>query len=134
MRLSSNSAGPSWDTCGRPRRPSAFPRSGVTGDDLLHAIQAIIATRRDHRSGNRTAYILALAILIVPVALSLGFNLDFQNIDPLSRIMSAVAAGQVVALLLCGLTLIVLAVRTMPSLPRATPPPSESPSRATTRP
>jgi hypothetical protein len=77
---------------------------------------------------------LALAILIVPVALSLGFNLNFQNLDPISRTMAAVAAGQVVALLLCGLTLIVLAVRTMPALPHVTPVPGESPDGATTRP
>jgi hypothetical protein len=63
---------------------------------------------------------LALAILIVPVALSHASALTFQVVDPISRTMAAVTVGQLVALLLCGLTLIVLAARTMPALPHVT--------------
>lgn len=61
---------------------------------------------------------LALAILVVPVALARVSGLTFQAVDPISQIMTAVTAGQLVALLLCGPALVVLAVRTMPALPR----------------
>jgi hypothetical protein len=64
---------------------------------------------------------LALAILIVPVALACASVLTFEAVDPISRTMAAVTVGQLVALLLCGLTLIVLAARTMPALPHVTP-------------
>ena len=63
---------------------------------------------------------LALAILIVPVALSRASVLTFEAVDPISRTMSAVTVGQLVAPPLCGLTLIVLAAKTMPPLPHAT--------------
>ncbi|GHE26038.1 hypothetical protein GCM10017673_29550 [Streptosporangium violaceochromogenes] len=64
---------------------------------------------------------LALAILAVPATLARVFHLTFDAIDPATRTMAAVNVSQLLALLLCALTLTVLTARTMPALPRATP-------------
>lgn len=64
---------------------------------------------------------LALAILIVPVMLARVFDLTFDAVDPVTQTMAAVNVGQLVALLLCALTLTVLIAKTMPALPQVTP-------------
>ena len=88
---------------------------------LLVASATCVWTRLRVPARRTPSLPLALAILIVPVALSCASVLTFEAVDPISRTMAAVTVGQLVALLLCGLTLIVLAARTMPALPRVTP-------------
>ncbi|WP_031161998.1 hypothetical protein [Streptosporangium roseum] len=70
----------------------------------------------------RTPYLpLALAILAVPVMLARVFYLTFDAIDPATQTMAAVNVSQLLALLLCALTLTVLTAKTMPALPQTTP-------------
>ncbi|GII65036.1 hypothetical protein Skr01_51210 [Sphaerisporangium krabiense] len=98
--------------------------SGLACAALLAASIACVWRRLRGPAGRTASLPLALAILIIPVTLSRASYLTSGAIDPISRTMLAVTAGQVAALLFCAVTLTVLAARSMPALPRATPSPS----------
>ncbi|MEV6867708.1 hypothetical protein AB0M44_42815 [Streptosporangium subroseum] len=95
--------------------------SGLACLALLVASVTCVGTHLWVPAKRTSSLPLALAILLVPVMLARVFYLTFDAVDPATQTMTAVTVGQLVALLLCGLTLIVLAARTMPALPHVTP-------------
>ncbi|WP_405151780.1 hypothetical protein OG589_21700 [Sphaerisporangium sp. NBC_01403] len=91
--------------------------SGLACLALLAATVTCVGTHLWVPARRTPALPPALAILVVPVTLAHVFYLTVDAIDPATRTMVAVSVGQIVALLLCAVTLIVLTVRTMPTLP-----------------
>ncbi|GII87152.1 hypothetical protein Ssi03_51420 [Sphaerisporangium siamense] len=98
--------------------------SGLACAALLAASIACFWTRLRFPGGRTASLPLALVILIIPVTLCRASYLTTGAIDPISRTMLAVTAGQVAALLCCAVTLTVLAARSMPALPRVIPSPA----------
>ncbi|WP_433251234.1 hypothetical protein ACQPYK_05575 [Streptosporangium sp. CA-135522] len=88
---------------------------------LVVASVTCVGTRMRAPGGRTASLPLALAILTVPVTLVRAADLTFQAVDPITRTMEAVNAGQLAALLVCGVTLVVLGVRALPPLPRPVP-------------
>ncbi|MFI6508128.1 hypothetical protein ACIBCT_11025 [Streptosporangium sp. NPDC050855] len=90
---------------------------------------AICLGRRPRAPGGRDpALPLALAVLSVSVVLARVAFLTVDAVDPATRVMAAVNIGQLVAVLLCGLTLTRVAVRALPAPPRVPDVPPSSPS------
>ncbi|MFC4529690.1 hypothetical protein [Sphaerisporangium dianthi] len=71
---------------------------------------------------------MALALLVVPVTLGVLARINLDGVDAVSRTMAAVNAAQIAALLLCGVTLTVLALLTLPPSPHPQAGRSPSPS------
>ncbi|MFC4592116.1 hypothetical protein [Sphaerisporangium corydalis] len=104
------SAGPVAD----PRAWSwVWPWLDEPGLACLALLAAGVACLR--RRERTFALPMALAILTVPVALARILRLDPRGADPATQTVAAVNAGQIIALVLCGVTLAVLAVRAMPA-------------------
>ncbi|MFJ2031485.1 hypothetical protein [Streptosporangium sp. NPDC087985] len=100
-----------------------WPWLGESGLACLAILVASVVCAGTHlrTPSRRTPSLpLALAILVVPVTLDLVPG-PFDAADPIAQTMAAVTTGQFVALLLCGLVLIVLATRTMSALPQVNP-------------
>ncbi|MDH2426564.1 hypothetical protein [Sphaerisporangium sp. TRM90804] len=91
-----------------------FDETGLACLALLLAT-AWAVTRPRPGDGPAPVLPLALAVLVVPVALGRLLRLNLRAADPMSQVMTAVNVGQLVALLLCGVSLAVLGARTLPA-------------------
>ncbi|GHE29319.1 hypothetical protein GCM10017673_34760 [Streptosporangium violaceochromogenes] len=101
--------------------------SGLACLALLAASVSLVGTHLWAPARRTPSLPLALAILAVPVMLTHVFSLTFDAIDPATRTMAVVNVGQLIALLLSALTLIVLTAKTMPPR-RVRPQPTPEPT------